>query len=158
MKPNIGLTDAQRSGLVGLLEGILADEHVLYLKTRNAHWNVTGPLFGPLHELFEKQYDGMEGFIDEVAERIQQLGHPAVGTYAAYLKKTRLQELEGHGHSAEAYLKILLADHETLIRQLRSDLRQADDDLGDAGTGDFLTGLMQAHEKMAWMLRASLPA
>lgn len=156
MNPNIGLSDKNRTGLVKLLQPLLADLHVVYLKTRNAHWNVSGPHFGHLHEFFAEQYDQIEETIDETAERIQQLGHPAVGTYAEYLKLTRLKELSGFDHSAQDYLKELLKDHETIIQQLRQDIGVAEDKFGDAGTADFLTGLMLAHEKKAWMLRASL--
>lgn len=156
MEAKIGITDDGRAGVAGLLQVLLADEHVLYLKTRNAHWNVTGPMFKPLHDFFEGQYDELEGFIDDIAERIQQVGHPAVGTFAEYLKLTRLKELEGFGHDAKEYVRILLNDHETLIRHLRKDLEKAQDTHADVGTGDFLTGLMQSHEKMAWMLRATL--
>jgi starvation-inducible DNA-binding protein len=156
MNPNIGLSEKNRGGLVKLLQSLLADQHVLYLKTRNAHWNVSGPHFGHLHEFFQKQYVQIEGFIDDTAERIQQLGHPALGTYAEYLKLTRLKEFEGHDQTAQDYLKELLKDQEAVIQQLRQDVKAADDKFGDVGTADFLTSLMQSHEKMAWMLRASL--
>lgn len=156
MKPNIGLSDDHRARVVTVLEALLADEHVLYLKLRNAHWNVTGPHFKPLHDLFEAQYNELEALIDAVAERIRQLGSPAIGTYAGYLQRTRLQELAGFDGGAEEYLRNLLKDHETLVRQLRTDVALVDNELGDAGTADLLTGWMQAHEKMAWFLRASL--
>src|ERR1700730_7969380 len=81
MKPNIGLTDANRNGVVKLLTPLLADEYVLYTKTRNYHWNVVGPQFNDLHKFFEGQYEALDDFVDEVAERIRQLGAPSRGRW-----------------------------------------------------------------------------
>jgi len=158
MNPNIGISDKNRAAVVKLLQGLLADEHVIYLKTRNAHWNVTGPHFNHLHKFFEEQYDQVEGFIDELAERIKQLGGHAPGTFKEYLAATRLKEHPGREFSAQEHVEQLLKDHETLIRQLRGDAESAGGKHADAGTEDFLVGLMESHEKMAWMLRASLKA
>ncbi len=153
---NIGLEANERDGVVALLQHNLADLHVLYIKSRNFHWNVVGPNFSELHAFFEKQYDELEESIDEVAERIRALGGVAAGSMAGYLKLARLQESTGHPPNAEAMIAELLADHEAIIRQLRADLETANDKFHDAGTADFLTGLLEGHEKMAWMLRAYL--
>lgn len=156
MDPKIGLKDEQRRGVVKLLAALLADEYVLYTKTRNYHWNVVGPQFNDLHKFFEGQYEALEGFVDEIAERARTLGGPAVGTLAEFLKLTRLKEHPGQYPAAREMLANLLADHEAVIRTLRADLVTAAEKFGDAGTSDYLTGLMEAHEKMAWMLRAFL--
>ena len=139
-----------------MLARLLADEHVLYLKTRNFHWNVTGARFNDLHKFFEAQYDQLEETIDEVAERIRALGGAAPGSMKEFLKLARLGEASGAFIGADRMLAGLLDDHEALIRTLREDLVTANDIHGDAGTADFLTGLMEAHEKMAWMLRSFL--
>ena len=154
MKPNIGLSDSNRDGVVKLLIPLLADEYLLYTKTRNYHWNVVGPQFNDLHKFFEAQYEELDGFVDEVAERIRQLGAPSPGTLAEFTKASRLKEHPGQHPAAKAMIAALLADHEAVIKTLRSDLTTAQDKLSDAGTCDFLTGLMEKHEKMAWMLRA----
>jgi starvation-inducible DNA-binding protein len=154
MKPNIGLSDSNRDGVVKLLIPLLADEYLLYTKTRNYHWNVVGPQFNDLHKFFEAQYEELDGFVDEVAERIRQLGALSPGTLAEFTKASRLKEHPGQHPAAKAMIAALLADHEAVIKTLRSDLMTAQDKLSDAGTCDFLTGLMEKHEKMAWMLRA----
>ncbi len=157
MKPNIGITDTNRNGVVKLLAALLADEYVLYTKTRNYHWNVVGPQFNDLHKFFEAQYEELNDFVDDVAERIRQLGTESPGTLAEFTKTARLKEHPGQHLDAEGMLSALLADHEEVIRNLRGDLETAMDKFSDAGTNDFLTGLMEKHEKMAWMLRAFVP-
>jgi len=156
MKPNIAISDADSAAVVGILNRLLADEYVLYTKTRNYHWNVVGPQFNDLHKFFESQYDAVDGIVDEVAERARSLGGRAWGTLAEFTKATRLREEPGDAPPAKDMLARLLADHEAIIRTLRTDLVTVGDKHGDAGTNDFLTGLMEQHEKMAWMLRAFL--
>jgi len=156
MKPKIGLSDSNLDGVVKLLAPLLADEYVLYTKTRNFHWNVVGPQFNDLHKFFEAQYEELDDFVDEVAERIRHLGAKTPATLAEFTKSTRLKEHPGQHPDAKGMLGALLADHEAVIQALRADLATAQDKLGDAGTCDFLTGLMEKHEKMAWMLRAFL--
>ncbi len=152
MKTNIGLTDNQRKAVVQLLVPLLADEHVLSMRTRNYHWNVEGPHFNDLHALFESQYRVLDGNIDAIAERIRALGHKAAATLTEFLKATRLKENPAHV-GAKEMVSFLLFDHETIIRALRNDVEAAAKQ-ADAGTADFLTGLMEQHEKTAWMLRA----
>jgi starvation-inducible DNA-binding protein len=154
MKPNIGINDAQRAGVVELLDALLADEYLLYTKTRNYHWNVVGPQFNDLHKFFEAQYGQLDDIIDEAAERARALGGRALGTLAEFSKHARLKETPGKVPDAKGMLADLLADHEALIRHLRTDAETAMNKHGDAGTNDFLVGLMEQHEKMAWMLRA----
>jgi starvation-inducible DNA-binding protein len=156
MKTSIGLTDGQRAGVVQILNTLLADEYVLYTKTRNYHWNVVGPQFNDLHKFFEAQYTELNVVVDDVAERARALGGPAAGTLAEFTKLARLGEQPGKSLSARAMVAALLADHEAIIQTLRKDLETCVSKHGDQGTCDFLTGLMEQHEKMAWMLRAYL--
>lgn len=151
----IGLEAKARQELGALLNALLADEFVLYTKTRNYHWNVTGPTFSQLHAFFESQYDQLDEAIDDIAERVRALGGRSAGSLKEFLAAARLSEDTGAALDAAGMVRALLADHEALIRQLRQDVARADA-LGDAGTNDFLTGLMESHEKMAWMLRATL--
>jgi len=154
MKIDIAISQGDRQTVVDILNTLLSDEYVLYTKTRNYHWNVVGPQFNDLHKFFEAQYEELDDFVDEVAERIRQLGAPSPGTLAEFTKASRLKEHPGQHPAAKAMIAALLADHEAVIKTLRSDLTTAQDKLSDAGTCDFLTGLMEKHEKMAWMLRA----
>ena len=156
MKPNIALADKQRDGVVQILNTLLSDEYVLYTKSRNYHWNVTGPQFNDLHKFFESQYEALNDIVDDVAERARSLGGNSLGTLREFVQHTRLKEHAAQYPSARDMLSSLLADHEALVRSLRVDLETCGEKHHDAGTSDFLTGLMEKHEKMAWMLRAFL--
>lgn len=155
MKPNIGLSDKDRESVVQILNTLLADEYLLYTKTRNYHWNVVGPQFSDLHKFFESQYSELNGIVDEVAERARSIGGSASGTLAEFMRHTRLKEQPGNPEASEM-ISNLLGDHEAVIRFLRDDLTTCAEKHNDMGTSDFLTGLMEQHEKMAWMLRAFL--
>ncbi len=155
MKPNIGIADKDRQAVAEILNTLLSDEYVLYTKTRNFHWNVTGLSFNDLHKFFEAQYEELDDIVDEVAERARSLGARAFGTLEEFRENTRLKETPGTVPPAKEMLAELLSDHETLIRALRQDLEKADK-RGDVGTNDFLTGLLEKHEKASWMLRSFL--
>lgn len=156
MQPNIGISDRNREAVVRILTVLLADEYVLYTKTRNYHWNVTGHQFHDLHKFFETQYEELDAIVDEVAERARSLGGRAAGTLAEFVKEARLEERPGEAPDARGMVANLLADHEAVVRSLREDLSACAEKLADAGTADFLTGLVERHEKTAWMLRACL--
>jgi starvation-inducible DNA-binding protein len=116
---------------------------------------VTGPFFGPLHKLFNDQYDLLAEFIDEVAERVRALGFKAYGTMAEFIEHTSLSEDMGVNPEANMMIKNLLDDHETVIRELR-DYIEYSADRKDLGTENFLAELIVKHQKIAWMLRAHL--
>jgi starvation-inducible DNA-binding protein len=156
MKTNIGLNDEARLEVGQMLNLILADEYVLYATTRDYHWNVTGPEFRSLHQQFEEQYDQIAQWIDDVAERARAIGAGARGNWADLTKAARTSADPGIGLAAEHMLAELLALHEEMIVQLRTDSEACLERFKDAGTTDFLTGLMERHEKIAWMLRAQL--
>ena len=156
MKVNIGITPKNLAAVNALLTGILADAHVLYLKTRKFHWNVSGNSFKELHELFEEQYKQMEEAIDEIAERISKLGFKTHGTMKEFLEASSLKEAPGKYPAQKDMLKELLADQEAVIITLRKAIDECDGKYKDTGTTDFLTGLMLGHETMAWKLRRYL--
>ena len=156
MKPNIGILDKQLKNVTNLLSSVLADSVTLYIKTRKFHWNISGESFMELHKLFEGQYKQLEEAIDEIAERINKLGSPAIGTMDEFLKLTRIKESPGKYPSRKEMLKELLIDHEICIKTLRKDVDCCTDKYKDAGTADFLTGLMEQHETIAWILRRYL--
>ncbi len=153
---NIGISEKNRAGAVELLNRLLSDEYVLYTKTRNYHWNVTGPDFSELHKFFESQYEALDGIVDETAERARSLGGNSLGTLKEFLQHTSLKEFPGDDPAAKKMIANLLADHESLIQALRRDLAVCAEKYQDMGTSDFLTGLLEQHEKMAWMLRSYL--
>lgn len=152
---NIGIVESNKQSVANELNKLLSDEFVLYTKTRKFHWNVEGAQFHDLHLFFEKQYNQLELIIDEVAERIRKIGHYALGSMKHYLKEASLLENEDKENTSESMLQELLDDHETIIRRLRSDIEKFQDKYKDAGSADFITGLVEQHETMAWMLRAT---
>jgi len=155
VKTNIGIEDKNTQAVANTLSKLLSDESVLLAKTRNAHWNVEGPDFHAMHLFFESQYDALDEIVDRVAERIRSLGHYAPATLSGFLKLTSLTEKRGDKNDSASFLKDLVVDHEAVIMELRENV-DAVAKRGDAGTSDFITGLMEEHEKMAWMLRSHL--
>ncbi|HUS08159.1 MAG TPA: DNA starvation/stationary phase protection protein [Bryobacteraceae bacterium] len=151
---NIGLSEDQRAGIVASLNTLLADEFLLYTKTRNYHWNLRGPRFHDLHKFFENQYEQLAEIIDEVAENARQFGGYATGTMTEYLDQTRLKEEPRTVPPEDDMLRNLLTDHETVIKALRPDIEKAAEDYGAADASDFLTAILEQHNKMAWMLRS----
>jgi starvation-inducible DNA-binding protein len=157
MKPNINLAENHLKEAALLLNTLLADEYVLYTKTRNAHWNIQGPNFIALHKFFETQYDALDIIIDDTAERVRALGHFALGSLKDFIAIARLSEHE-HDFSDQGHIiQTLMEDHESIIGSLRNEITTVAEKHKDQGTADFMTGLMEQHEKMAWMLRAHLP-
>src|ERR1700761_6160111 len=156
MENTIGIKDENRKAVSFELSKLLADEFLLYTKTRNAHWNVEGPDFHAMHLFFESQYEQLDEIMDSVAERIRQIGHYAPATLKSFLELTHLAELTERSNDSLGFIRELVEDHESIITFIRGNINPFANDYGDAGTSDFITGLMEEHEKMAWMLRSHL--
>jgi starvation-inducible DNA-binding protein len=148
------MEDKNAQKVAGALSNVLADTFILYLKTHNFHWNVTGPMFPTLHSMFEEQYNELWLAVDAIAERIRSLGFVAPGSYGEFSKLTYLQESPLATNATEMIAE-LLRDHETAARTTRSALAAARTAV-DAPTEDLLTQRLAAHEKTAWMLRSIL--
>ncbi|AFZ02095.1 Dps family protein [Calothrix sp. PCC 6303] len=153
-KLNIGLTSEQRQGVIELLNKDLADSYLLLVKTKKYHWDVVGPQFRTLHQLWEEHYQTLTLTIDSVAERVRALGGYPIGTMEGFLKLTSLKEHAGDIPTATGMVERLVDDHEQVIRNLRDHVNKCSEEFHDEGTADFLTGLMEGHEEMAWMLRS----
>jgi starvation-inducible DNA-binding protein len=151
---DIGIAAKSRAKIAEGLSRLLADSYTLYLKTHNYHWNVTGPQFNTLHVMFEQQYTELATAVDEIAERIRALGHPAPGSYAAFAKLTKVKE-ESKVPRATEMIRQLVIGQETVVRTAREIFPLADE-AHDEPTADLLTQRMQLHEKNAWMLRSML--
>jgi len=150
------LTNEAAEEISTFLNMLLADEYVLYTKTRNAHWNASDPSFVELHKFLEIQYGLLDVMIDDIAWRIRSLGHFASGTMKNFLSVTQMSEdHQDFGNSTEI-IQTLVADHKTIIRIIRNKIIFTSDKYNDHATTDFVTGLMEQHEKMAWMLSAFL--
>lgn len=155
MRPlNIGLSEEQRQGVTDLLNCDLSDAYLLLIKTKKYHWDVVGPQFRSLHTLWEEHYNALTENIDMIAERVRMLGGYPVGTAEGFLKCASIKEDAGTLPNAYGMVENLVSDHEQVIRNLRQHIDQCSDQFGDQGTADFLTGLMEQHEQMAWMLRS----
>jgi len=151
---NIGLTEEQREGVINLLNQDLADAYLLLVKTKKYHWDVVGPQFRSLHQLWEEHYQKLTLNIDALAERVRALGGYPIGTMEGFLKLATLKEHAGNVPTATGMVANLVNDHEQVIRNLRDHVDQAGEKFHDQGTADFLTGLLEQHEEIAWMLRS----
>jgi starvation-inducible DNA-binding protein len=154
MKIDIGIKEKDRKELAKGLSALLADSYTLYLKTHNFHWNVTGPMFQTLHLMFEQQYNELALAVDTIAERIRSLGYPAPASYSAYARLSTVTDTDGVP-AATDMVRLLVADHETVVRTARKVLSQAEE-AHDQATADVATERLQVHEKTAWMLRSLL--
>lgn len=153
---NTGLDAKARDSVAAGLSKLLADTYAVYLKTHGYHWNVRGPNFASLHTLFMDQYTEMWTAIDSVAERIRALGQLAPQGYAAFGNLTAVKDGDPE-QSAEAMVEELMKDQETIVATARALLPVAQD-AGDEVTASLLSDRLTAHEKHAWMLRATLGA
>lgn len=156
MKTSIGISEANRKTVADQLAKLLADEFVLYTKTLNAHWNLEGPDFHSVHLYFEELYEQSAETVDSVAERIRQLGHYAPASLKDFLDLTHLTEKMNGGNNSANLIKNLLEDYESIIEFIRGNVNEFADAHKDAGTSDYVTSLMEKHEKTAWMLRSHL--
>jgi len=151
---DIGIGEADRAAIAEGLSRLLADTYTLYLKTHNFHWNVTGPMFNTLHTMFEQQYTELATAVDEIAERIRALGHPAPGSYKQFAELTRVAEEPGTP-KAEEMIRQLVEGQEAVVKTAR-EVFPVVEKANDEPTADLLTQRMQLHEKTAWMLRSML--
>jgi len=156
MKSNIGLSDQQIKGSTKILNQVLADTFVLDVKTRKYHWNVLGTHFYELHKFFQSVYEELDELVDEIAERNRSLMAYTAGSMGEFVKTAVLQEDFSQITDGTQMLQNLLIDFESQITYLRQSINEVTDDFKDAGTADFLTGIIQKHEKTAWMIRSLL--
>lgn len=152
LEPANGLDNAARDAIAGKLAGLLADTHMLFMKTQGVHWNVAGPAFYGIHKLTEEHYEALHVAIDEIAERIRALGREAPSSHTRYIELTRVGELEKSKTAAEM-VRSLIADHETVARSIRKTIPVCED-RDDYVTADLLVQRLAWHEKADWMLRA----
>jgi starvation-inducible DNA-binding protein len=154
MKIDIGISTEDRAKIAEELSKVLADSYLLYLKTHNFHWNVTGPMFSTLHVMFQEQYTELWNALDLIAERMRALGHFAPGTYKRYVELSSIKE-EPAVPTAQEMIRQLVEGQEAVTRTARAAFRVADD-ADDQPTAGLLTDRMEIHEKNAWMLRSFL--
>jgi starvation-inducible DNA-binding protein len=154
MAIDIGIVETDRKKISEALSRMLADSYILYLKTHNFHWNVTGPMFQTLHTMFMTQYTELWNALDLIAERIRALGYPAPGSYKRYVELASIEEEQGVPN-AQDMIRQLVRGQEAVARTAREAFRVAEA-ANDQPTADLLTQRMEVHEKNAWMLRSLL--
>ncbi|MGV8930724.1 MAG: Dps family protein [Luteimonas sp.] len=154
---DIGIDTADRKKIAQGLSVFLADAYTLYLKTHNFHWNVTGPMFNTLHLMFETQYTEQWMALDEMAERIRQLGFKAPGSYGEFMRLSSIKQEADLDDSNDwrEMVRQLVVGNEAVCRTARKALGIADDASDDPSV-DLLTQRLHTHEKYAWMLRSLL--
>ena len=151
---DIGIDAKDRQKIADALSRLLADTFGLYLKTHSFHWNVEGPMFNTLHQMFMEQYTELWNALDEIAERIRALGYPAPGSYRSFGKFSSIDETDGVPEAMQM-VRELVKGHEAVARTARAAFGPAEK-AGDESTADLLTQRLQVHEKTAWMLRSLL--
>ena len=152
---DIGISDENRAAIVDGLSRLLADTYTLYLTTHNFHWNVTGPMFNTLHQMFMAQYTELWNAVDPIAERIRSLGHPAPGSYAEFGRLSSIADVPHPPPAAMEMVSVLVKGHEAVARTARGIFDVADR-AHDEPTADLLTQRLAVHEQTAWMLRSLL--
>ena len=153
---SIGITAEDRQAIAGELSKVLADEFVLYSKTLNYHWNIEGPDFHSVHVYLETLYNDQQEIIDNVAEKIRMIGFNVPASLKNYSELSQLSEKAISKNDSQSIFLELLHDHETIIKHLREEIKPIADNYNAAGISDYITGLMEQHEKTAWMLRSHL--
>ena len=151
---DIGISAGERKKIAQGLSALLADSYTLYLMTHNFHWNVTGPDFNSLHQMFMGQYTEQWTALDLIAERIRALGCPAPGTYKEFVKLASIKEVEGVPKATDM-VRHLVSAQEATARTARK-LFPLVNSANDQPTADVLTQRLDVHEKTAWMLRSLL--
>jgi starvation-inducible DNA-binding protein len=155
MKTKVTLSAATITRIGTILNHLLANEYLLYTKTLNYHWNVTGKHFGALHKLFNEQYEIILEIVDSVAERARSLGVQAHATLKEFIKNGTIIEHPNQFEGDMHMIADLVTAHQIIIAQLRPAIATTQE-LNDMGTNNFLCELLEKHEKMAWMLQAHL--
>lgn len=140
------------STLYQSLKCLLADTYAVYLKTQNYHWHVTGPDFYNTHMLLEKHYMNLANAVDDLAERIITIGHLAPASFEEYSELTSIKSGNPKA-SSKQMLTELHDDHQQIIDDLYKVLKLSE---GDEGTVSLLSARIEEHEKMRWMLGASI--
>ena len=148
------MTNTAHDKVADALERLLATSYTAYLKTHNFHWNVTGPMFGSLHTLFETQYTELALAVDEIAERIRTLGRPAPGSYAAFQALSSVKDAEGVPKALDMVAQ--LADDQRTVAEVARAVLEAAAEAGDDASEDLAVRRIDVHEKNAWMLRSHL--
>jgi len=156
MKLKFEISDKATEEIVIALNTLLADEYVLYTKIRNVYWNYSSPNYYELHKFFKIQYELLDEMVNHIVKRVHTLGYFALGSMKDFLNVTRLSEENDNFEHSTMITQTLVADHETIIGIIRNDIIPLTHMINDFNTADLVTGIMEQHEKMVWMLNSFL--
>jgi len=149
----IDLPQDVREQMIALLNAQLADTIDLRYQVKQAHWNVKGPHFIALHELFDKLGEELEEYIDEMAERAVALGAVAEGTTNSVIERTQLAKYPAQISEGLAHVDALANAYATFGKAVRAAIDEAGR-AGDADTSDLFTGISRGMDKSLWLLEA----
>ena len=148
-----GIRKEKRRDIAGQLSDVLTSSYLIVIKSHLYHWNEVGPLFHPLHKMTEEHYEKTFAACDEIAERIRALGFPATLATATFDDGAR--KLAPSAKTSHEMIATLVDDHQALCRKMRKVAEMAEE-AKDFATHDLMTGRLAYHEKVVWMLRATL--
>jgi starvation-inducible DNA-binding protein len=157
IKSHNDMPEKSRKAVIDLLNARLADAVDLLSQAKQAHWNVKGPSFIGLHELFDKVYDAVEEAVDEIAERCVALGGVAMGTVRMSAKASKLKEYPSTLLAGTDHVKALALALSSFARLSREAIEQAEKQ-DDAGTADMFTDIVRSMDKMMWFVEAHVQA
>ena len=156
MESNIEIVQENSQAVATELLKLMADEYVLYTKTRNAYWNMEDAHFYEREKLFDEQANQLQGIIDNIAKRIRSMEHYAFATLKSFLEITHLAEVAPEQNDSSAYIKELLSDHDSIVIHCKENAHRFTSEFKDAAAADFITDILEKHENMAWVLRSHL--
>ncbi|TKT86527.1 Dps family protein [Dyadobacter frigoris] len=156
MEANIEIEQQNSQTVATELLKLLADEYVLYTKTRNAYWNMEDNHFYEREKLFDEQANQLSAIIDSIAKRIRTMEHYAPASLKYFLEITHLAEVAPDQNDSMSYVKQLLSDHDSMIIHCRENTHRFTSEFKDASASDFATDLLEKHENMAFILRSHL--
>jgi starvation-inducible DNA-binding protein len=145
------LSDKNVAKVAEVMNRILADAFVLFLKTRNFHWHVSGKHFRDYHLLLDEQAADLEASIDPIAERVRKIGAPTVHSLAQILELTQLRESEGEYLTPRQMFDQLIADNKAVIHSMRK-AHEVCDENDDVASASLLENLIDASERRLWFL------
>ena len=150
------ISDQNNELIVSYLNLLLAEEYVLYTKTRTAHWNIDGSNYFELHVFLENQYNTLNDMIDNIAEQIRSLGHYAISSLKDLLRLAKANDVNQNYSNSNLIFEALLHDHETMIGIIQHEVYPILRQSGDPDTSDFVIGLSGQHENIIQMIRSFL--
>lgn len=142
-----------RAAVVALLNARLADAIDLASQMKQAHWNVKGPSFIALHEMFDEIHTEILGHVDDIAERVTALGGTAEGTAAVAARNSSLPPYPMEAKSGPEHVEAVSTALATFGKGVRAAIGEAGE-IGDADTEDLLTGISRAIDKNLWFVEA----